>query len=352
MVRKISETIGYLLFGLLLFLSVYSFVTLEVIKKDYANYLGYTYFVVSTGSMADEININDIVVVKIGDRYTTNDVITFKSDKAIITHRVVGINEKDLITKGDANNTPDDPIKKEQVIGRVVFHFSSSVIIKIFGFLLLSFIIISLVNFESLFKKYVFKEESGKVKELTDDLMKIKRPRKGQKEVEISSKDGTKFYDAILKIISVDIERIEVLSKEQREKLKYLYRLCILIKNKNNDELDNTINNPSFEELYNYDFEKIHFTKDIENFLYKLPITSYLKILLVSCVYGNDNYFDAVYKVMKYKILVDKNKSFTNKAPVTELNRIIKTVDSISKEIELDLSKEEDYIKALDVVSK
>ena len=38
-----------------------------------------------------------------------------------ITHRIEKINEDSIIAKGDRNNTEDEPIKKDDIIGRVVF---------------------------------------------------------------------------------------------------------------------------------------------------------------------------------------------------------------------------------------
>ena len=38
-----------------------------------------------------------------------------------MAHRVVEISDDEIITKGDANNTADEPISREQVVGRVAF---------------------------------------------------------------------------------------------------------------------------------------------------------------------------------------------------------------------------------------
>ena len=89
-------------------------------KEGYPKIWGYTYFEVLSGSMRDEINIGDIVIIKLASGYDVGDVITYKSNNNFITHRIVEIRENKIITKGDANNVVDEPIYRNQVVGKVV----------------------------------------------------------------------------------------------------------------------------------------------------------------------------------------------------------------------------------------
>ncbi len=98
-----------------------SFIQLKVMHRKYCNVFGYTYFQILTGSMENEIKIDDVVIVKLGKSYKKGDIISYNSGDAIVTHRVVEINDDEIITKGDANNANDEPIKKKDVIGKVVF---------------------------------------------------------------------------------------------------------------------------------------------------------------------------------------------------------------------------------------
>ncbi len=99
----------------------YTFIQVKVLNKSYANYFGYTYFHTISGSMEDYINIDDYVFVKITKDVSKDDVISFEDNEMIVTHRIIKINDKEIITKGDANNVTDKPINKEQVIGKVVY---------------------------------------------------------------------------------------------------------------------------------------------------------------------------------------------------------------------------------------
>ena len=71
--------------------------------------------------MHGTIEVNDFIVVKVDSKYKVDDIITYKNnDGLIITHRVVSVDGDNVITKGDVNNDNDDPISKNNVIGKVI----------------------------------------------------------------------------------------------------------------------------------------------------------------------------------------------------------------------------------------
>ena len=123
-VKKIFQ--GFLsflivVFFLLLIVAVYNFWQLKVLKKDYANYFGYTFMEVISGSMAKTINVNDYVLIKLTKEIAEGDVITFNVNDTIVTHRVLTITQDKILTKGDANHDSDNMITYDDVIGKVVF---------------------------------------------------------------------------------------------------------------------------------------------------------------------------------------------------------------------------------------
>lgn len=110
---------------IIIFLIVfYCFAQLKILKRDYINFCGYTVFQVITGSMEDTIKIKDIILVEITKDVEENDIITFKSGENFVTHRIINKDRDNLITKGDANNSLDDPIKLDDVVGKVIFVIS------------------------------------------------------------------------------------------------------------------------------------------------------------------------------------------------------------------------------------
>lgn len=131
--KEKKKTDFLLIFLIIVFIIVaYCYMQLTVLKKEYVNFLGFTFFRVISGSMESTIHVNDIVIVKITKEIDIRDIITYKSDKNFITHRVIVINPRSVITQGDANNTPDDPISKEDILGKVVFIIPVEILIKVF----------------------------------------------------------------------------------------------------------------------------------------------------------------------------------------------------------------------------
>ena len=98
---------------------------------------GNPFYVVSSGSMVPNLNVNDILVVRDGDSFKdlkVGDIIVFdRPDGAdrVIVHRVAQIfddsegNHKIIRTKGDANDGSipgtDFPIREDDYIGKVAY---------------------------------------------------------------------------------------------------------------------------------------------------------------------------------------------------------------------------------------
>lgn len=132
-IAKVITTILSIITFLLMLLAAYNFFSIKILRKDYANIFGYTFFEVVSGSMTPEIEKWDLIVVKIDSEYEVGDIISYKSGDAFITHRIVEKNGDTYITKGDANNTIDNPINKDAIIGKVIkVHRNLAAWIKVF----------------------------------------------------------------------------------------------------------------------------------------------------------------------------------------------------------------------------
>lgn len=107
------------IFGLVL----YRIVAINVFKVSNPSFFGYYFYRVLSGSMEPSIEIGDYVLVKEDDDLVVGDVITYKVDNNFITHRIVDITSDTIVTKGDNNNTSDDPILYNQVVGKVIYVF-------------------------------------------------------------------------------------------------------------------------------------------------------------------------------------------------------------------------------------
>jgi signal peptidase len=83
--------------------------------------LPYKVYVLHTGSMTPTVPSKSAVIVH-EHQYNVGQVVTFTEDGQTVTHRLISINAKGLITtKGDANATADPwHPPKSQIIGGVV----------------------------------------------------------------------------------------------------------------------------------------------------------------------------------------------------------------------------------------
>ena len=118
-IMKIIIDIVAILMVILLLAVLVNYFQIAVYNNKFSNLFGYTFFEVTTGSMSKTIQIDDVIIVKITKEVKTGDIISFFNEDEIVTHRIIEEKNRQLITKGDANNTTDKPITKEEVIGKV-----------------------------------------------------------------------------------------------------------------------------------------------------------------------------------------------------------------------------------------
>ena len=67
--------------------------------------------------MEPSLKINDFVIMRKTKSIKVNDIISYKLNNSEILHRVIRINNNEIVTKGDANNKEDNPISINQVTG-------------------------------------------------------------------------------------------------------------------------------------------------------------------------------------------------------------------------------------------
>ncbi len=126
MKNKINKIFGILLnvllvlVAIIIIIGIYYIVQIKVLKNNYANLFGYTFFEVATGSMSPTINVGDVVIVHLTKEVSENDIIVYKEGENFITHRLIKKEEGKIITKGDANNSEDRAIQEADILGKVV----------------------------------------------------------------------------------------------------------------------------------------------------------------------------------------------------------------------------------------
>ena len=93
-----------------------------IAKNSVTKIFGYGFLVVVTGSMEPEIEQEELIVIKEFNEYNVGDIVTYETDGYLVTHRIVQINNDEIITKGDSNNEEDLKISKNQIVGKVIYH--------------------------------------------------------------------------------------------------------------------------------------------------------------------------------------------------------------------------------------
>ena len=78
---------------------------------------------ITSGSMWPELKKGDLILIK-GiqgkEDISIGDVVIYNNVRGFTIHRVIRMNENSLVTKGDANNVEDSPIKYEEIIGKTL----------------------------------------------------------------------------------------------------------------------------------------------------------------------------------------------------------------------------------------
>ena len=107
--------------GVILGMNVYFANAEGLVGNQLPTPFGYGAAVVLSGSMEPSYSKGDLIVIKETDDYGVNDVVVFQDGNSLVVHRIISIDGETITTKGDANNTADEPINVSAVKGKVLF---------------------------------------------------------------------------------------------------------------------------------------------------------------------------------------------------------------------------------------
>ena len=157
----------------------------SALNKNEKYLFGLKAYIITTDSMKPHINSGDVIIIsKVSEEnLKVGDVITFKKDEEVITHRIIKINkseENDYITKGDNNNIEDQKsISYKDIEGRKVLRipFLGKIIMKLQDEVyIIILIIIALV----LYLKT----------QITEDKHKMRREKKKKEDEKFENKEN------------------------------------------------------------------------------------------------------------------------------------------------------------------
>lgn len=213
-VKKALKIIKKVIVSILIIIVVYAVIgNLAALNNTLYNVVHFRNYVVLTGSMEPSISPGDYVtILKVNkDKLKEGDVITYTRENAAVTHKIVSIDGDTVITQGTANNIADDPITKEDIIGKCVFKipkvgyimkFMSSLsgLILIFGFTGIA----------------IFWELTDPEREKNKEKVLAKENAQLENSIRENTKEYTK-EDALRDIIFDNLKEFGRLSKEDED---------------------------------------------------------------------------------------------------------------------------------------
>ena len=115
---------GFLLVGicLVLGLRLYSWNARTFTGNALPMPFGFGMSVVLSGSMEPTLSVDDLVIIRAAKDYKVGDIVVYQDASSLVIHKVIAIDEDQIVTKGEANNTADDPIPVSAVKGKAIGH--------------------------------------------------------------------------------------------------------------------------------------------------------------------------------------------------------------------------------------
>lgn len=143
--------------------------------------LGFGAAVVLTGSMEPTLKTNDLVIVARSKSYSVGDIVVFQTSGSATIHRLIEIDEENgvALTKGDANNTEDEPITTSKIRGKLLFRvpfvgFVMQYLKTVPGIIMMLVLLFTLL-FLSVRAKDQDKSEEAKKSELERQIEELKK---------------------------------------------------------------------------------------------------------------------------------------------------------------------------------
>ena len=137
-----------------------------------------------------------------------------------------------------------------------------------------------------------------------EELKNIANKGKKNKEKDI--------LEVVLSILKCKKENVinTKMNKKWLTRFQFVYKLCLLVSFGNFERISFEIENPPFKEIYDYDLDKVGLSEVIRNKISEMPIYVILRLLTFTILYNDDELFDGIFKILKYKVAIDKNNEF------------------------------------------
>lgn len=118
-----GRIIALILAVLVVYCCVYSLVVKAVRNETLPMPLGFGVGVILSGSMEPTYHVNDLIFAVKAKNFKVGDIVVYQTGGTPVVHRVIEADDGSgtVITQGDANNAPDDPVVVSRIKGKVLF---------------------------------------------------------------------------------------------------------------------------------------------------------------------------------------------------------------------------------------
>lgn len=117
----IFRIIIILIAGLTVGIGVFTWNATGLVGNQLPMPFGFGVSVILSPSMEPVLHTNDLVFVTKQDSYEVDDIVVYQEGKMLVIHRIISIDGDTVITKGDANNTADDPVSLDDIKAKLSF---------------------------------------------------------------------------------------------------------------------------------------------------------------------------------------------------------------------------------------
>jgi signal peptidase I len=70
--------------------------------------------------MEPTLSVGDLLIIWAREHYEVGDVVVYQSGRTPVVHRIIALDEENVTTQGDANNTADEPFGVQLIKGEVI----------------------------------------------------------------------------------------------------------------------------------------------------------------------------------------------------------------------------------------
>lgn len=118
--KSIGRILIIVVIGLLLGVKLFMWNAKSLVGNELPMPFGYGIAVVMSGSMEPELSKDDLILVEKQQEYQLEDVVVYQTGDSLVVHRIIAMDEDQIVTQGDANQAADKPIRVEFIKGEVI----------------------------------------------------------------------------------------------------------------------------------------------------------------------------------------------------------------------------------------